>query len=328
MISEKNMEEIRVDSKDLILKDNKVSSAIIPQTSAQLKRSVVIEGNTDILGAVYGEKILIHDGPCEFHRSVFGKEELVIDPTSKNTIIFRESAGSNQVISSTSLSGEVTFCSDLNAKRVTLRNAFVGGCVYADEIQLDNSVVIGGAFASKKLEINHSIIGTFNSQEVVLEGRNYLIYPSAFSVEPIKASSDAELCNITLADLMDLYKCDSEKEHTGLISIDIRSNGQKANLKADDGTMLLVHSYSVAGKVLVSDLQDFEKLQNHFIINAAALSSQLMRDYDVTDSKGNSVPLEIGRIRKFFFDILDGRVVIKEIDGNIDFEELKQKFGH
>ena len=71
-----------------------------------------------------------------------------------------------------------------------------------------------------------------------------------------------------------------------------------------------------------------EKLQNHFIINAAALSSQLMRDYDVTDSKGNSVPLEIGRIRKFFFDILDGRVVIKEIDGNIDFEELKQKFGH
>ena len=148
MISEKNMEEIRVDSKDLILKDNKVSSAIIPQTSAQLKRSVVIEGNTDILGAVYGEKILIHDGPCEFHRSVFGKEELVIDPTSKNTIIFRESAGSNQVISSTSLSGEVTFCSDLNAKRVTLRNAFVGGCVYADEIQLDNSVVIGGAFGA------------------------------------------------------------------------------------------------------------------------------------------------------------------------------------
>ena len=326
-MTERNMDEIRIDSKDLILKDNKVSSGIIPQNSAQLKRSIIIEGNAEVLGAIYGEKILVHDGPCDFKRAVFGKEEIVIDPTSKGNIIFHESVGSNDVISAASLSGDVIFCSDLNAKRVMLRNCFVGGCVYADEIKLDNCVVIGGAFASRKLEINHSIIGTFNSQEVHLDGRNYLLYPSAFSVEPINASSTAELCNITLADLMDLYKCDPEKEYTGLIEMDIAKMDQKTNLKADDGTMLLVHSYSVAGKVLVADLQDFNKLENHFLINAGALSSQLMRDYDVTDSKGNHIPLDILTIRKFFFDILDGRIVIKKIDGSINFESLKEKLG-
>ncbi len=320
-------EEIRIDSKDLILKDNKVASAVLPQTTAQLGRTVIIEGNVEVYGAVYGEKVLIHDGPCEMRKAVFGKEELLIDPTSKGDIIFRESAGSNQVISSTSISGRVIFCSDLNAKRITLRNCFVGGCVYADDIQLDNCVVIGGVFASKKLEINNSIVGTFNSQEVLLDGTDYLLYPSAFSVEPIKPTATAKLFNITLADLMDLYKCDPEKEYTGLIEMDIQSKPQKANLKADDGTILLVHSYSVAGKVLVADLDDFRKLDNHFLVNAGALSSQLLRAYDVKNSKGETIPLEITRIRDFFFSILSGSIQIRAIEGSIDFEALKKKFG-
>lgn len=326
-MTEVKLEEVRIDSKDLILKDNKVNSGIIPQSSGQLSRAVIIEGNVEIVGPAYGDKIIIHNGPCTFNRSAFGKEEFVIDSSSKGAMIFRESVGSNSVISVTSAIGEVTFCSDLNAKRVTLRNCFVGGCIYADEIMLDNCVVIGGVFGQKKVSINHSIVGTFNGQEVSLDGRNYLIYPSAFSVEPVKATSIAELNNITLADLMDLYKCDPEKQYTGMIPIDINSEGQRTNLKADDGTMLLVHSYSVAGKVLVADMVDFEKLENHFLINAGALSTHLMKEYDLTNSKGESIPLEIGRIRHFFFDILDERILISPMDGNIDFDELKKKMG-
>ena len=48
-------EEIRIDSKDLILKDNKVASAVLPQTTAQLGRTVIIEGNVEVYVAVYGD---------------------------------------------------------------------------------------------------------------------------------------------------------------------------------------------------------------------------------------------------------------------------------
>ena len=327
MTTEIKMDEIRVDSKDLVLKNNRVNSSIIPQTSAQLKRNIIVEGDVEVNGSAYGEKILINQGPCEFKKSVFGKEEFVIEPTTKGTMIFRESIGSNSVVSAYSVSGEIILCSDVNAKRVTLRNAYVGGSVYGDEVQLDNCVVIGGVFASKKLEINHSIVGTFNSQQVTLEGMNYLLYPSAFSVEPINASADAELWNITLADLMDLFKNDPQKEYTGKIRIDIENDSQKANLKAEDGTLLLVHAYSVAGKVLIADLSDFEKLQNHFLINAGSLSSHLMRDYDIQNEKGETRALTVEEIRKFFYDILDGRIQIADVDGNIDFEELKHRLG-
>lgn len=321
------LNEIRIDSKDLLLKDNKVTSPILPQTSDQLKRTVVVEGNVEIVGAVYGDKIVIHNGPAEFHKSVFGKEELVIDPTSTGDILFHNAVGSNQVISAASSNGNVIFASDANATRIVMRNCFVGGCVYADEIILDHCVVLGGAFATKKLEINSSMVGTFNSQAVTMEGVNYLIYPSAFSVEPVTASSTAELYNITLADLMDLFKGDLQKEFTGKIRMDIAADAQRANLKADDGTMLLVHSYSVAGKVLFADLQDFEKLGNHFLVNAGALSSQLMKEYEVTNAQGKTHKLDLASIRAFFFSVLDGEIEIQTINGKIDFEALKDKFG-
>lgn len=319
------MDEIRLDVNELVLKNNLVKSSVIPRNTGELARNVIIEGNVEVSGAVYGEKIIIHNGPCQFDKSAFAKEEFVIESSSVGDMVFRETIGSNSVVSASSLTGEITFCSDLNAKTVTLRNCYVGGSVYGDDVTIDNCVVIGGVFATKHLSINHSIIGTFNSQQVSLEGRNYLIYPSAFSVEPLNASSDAELFNITLADLMDLFKCDPEKEYTGMIEMDIRNDIQKANLKADDGTLLLVHSYSVAGKVLVADLSDFEKLQNHFLINAGSLSTQLLREYEIKNQKGEDIPLSIERIRKFFFDILNGRIQIAQVDGKIDFDELKKR---
>lgn len=322
------LNEIRIDSKDLMLKENKVTSPILPQTTEQLKRSVIIEGDVEVYGPVYGDKVLVRQGSVSFFKAVFGKEELVVDPSSEGDIVFHNAVGSGHVVSASSLRGRVIFASDVNATRVVLRNCFVGGCVYADEILLDHCVILGGAFATKTLAINNCTVGTFNSQAVTMEGINYLLYPSAFSVEPIEASSTSELYNITLADLMDLYKGDAEKEATGKIRMDIANDAQRANLKADDGTILLVHSYSVAGKVLVADMQDFEKLGNHFLINAGALSSQLMKGYEVTASDGRTVQLDLIDIRDFFFRVLDGEVLIRMMDADIDFEEIKKKLGH
>ena len=319
-------DELRVDNRDLILKDNKVSSPIIPQNSQQLKRSIIFEGNVEVLGAVYGEKILIHNGPVSLLRAAFAKSEFVVDQTAKGKIVFHESVGSGGVVSCIATNDKALFGADINAKRVSLCNCFVGGCIFADEIYIENCVVIGGVFATKKLNIVHSIVGTFNSQEVSLGGKCYLLYPSAFAVEPLNAVTGGELWNLSLADLMDLFKGDPMRSGTGLIPIDIRSEALRTNLKSDDGTIYLVHSYSVAGKVMVADIQDFEKLNNHFLINAGALSSQLLKEYETVNAEGVSKKLSLDNIASFFFDLLDGKYEIPVIDSTIDFSSLKDSF--
>jgi len=46
-------------------------------------------------------------------------------------------------------------------------------------------------------------------------------------------------------------------------------------------------SYTVISKVLAVDLLDTDKFQNHFILAAAGLNSQLLRNYDLKDIDGN-----------------------------------------
>lgn len=320
-----NVSELRLDNTDLILKDNRVNSEILPRKSSELDRSVIIEGNVEINGAVYGKRIIVHTGPVEFKRAAFASAEFLVEPTSKGELVFHEQVGSSSVVSATPLSSKVIFASDINSKRVNLRNAFVGGSIYADEIILDHCVVIGGVFASKKITMNSSVVGTFNSQAVELDGICYLIYPSAFSVEPLASTKSAKLYNITLCDLMDAFKGNKQKEGTGKIDMDIDKMPQRVNLKDEDGTILLVHSYSVAAKVLSFDIEDFKKLNNHFLINAASLSGKLLKDYEVEADDGKKRNLDLDEISSFFFSILSGDLVIPDVKGSINFEELKER---
>ncbi len=320
------MEEIRVGNKDLIVKNNLVKSPVIPQTTAELKRNIIVEGEADFAGAVYGNSVLVHNGPVTFRKAVFGKDEVNVDLSAKGRIMFLESVGSAEAVSCGSSTVSI-FGSDINTKKIVLKNCFVGGSLYAEDISLDHCVVIGGVFASKSMTVNNSIVGTFNSQAVTMSGDNFLIYPSAFSVEPIEASSNSTLVNITLVDLMGLYKGQIPKEGTGFIRMNVKQEKQRTNLKADDGTVLLVNSYSVAGRVLAADMATFENLDNHFLINAASLSSQLMKSYTVKNEETDvDIPLELTKIAAFFFDILDGRIELAEIDGRISFDDLKKRF--
>jgi hypothetical protein len=218
------------------------------------------------------------------------------------------------------------FGADVNAKQINLRNAFIGGSVIADEISLDHCVVMGGVFGTNRITLNNSICGTFNSQEVNLSGTNYLLYPSAFSVEPIKASDGLRLYNLSIADLMGLYRKQELKKGTGKILMDLSSDSQRVNMKDDDGSVLLLNSYSVAGRVLVADLINFDSLGNSDLINCASLSSQLLKEYSVNDPKGDPIPLSLQNISRFFFSILDGAIPIAEVDSTIPFEELKEYY--
>lgn len=192
---------------------------------------------------------------------------------------------------------------------------------------MENCIVLGGVFSSRSLTFNNSMIGTFNSPEVNSSGINYLLYPTAFSVEPMSFLQGTEFWNLSLADLGSLFKGEEEKPNTGKIKIDFENDTQRTVLTDDNGTQSLINSYSVASRVLVSDLIDMEKMENHFLIISASLGSQILKTYSLTKSNGEKGPeLNVKDISSFLFDVLNGKIQIKEIDGKVSFDELKKNF--
>lgn len=311
----------------ITLRNNRVATSIIPRTNAELDRQVIIDTDVLIEGATYAKFLEISNGPAEFRKAVFADKELHIKSDAKDLIYFVKSVASSQSVSSLLSNGRAIYGGDVNAPTVKMKNCIVCGSIYGTEIQLENCIVLGGVFSSRTLVLSGCMIGTFNSPEVNASGINYLLYPTAFSVEPMSFLPGTEFWNLSLADLGSLYKNEEEKPNTGKIKIDFENDTQRTVLSDENGTQTLINSYSVASRVLVSDLIDMEKMENHFLIISASLGSQILKTYSLTKSNGEKGPeLNVKDIAEFFFNILNGKIQVKEIDGKVTFDELKKNF--
>lgn len=70
---------------------------------------------------------------------------------------------------------------------------------------------------------------------------------------------------------------------------------------------------------------DLDKLENHFLIKAGALGSQILKVYSLTKEDGTkSDELTIQNIADFFFKILSGEISVQELSGEISYAELKR----
>lgn len=311
----------------ITLRNNRVATSIIPRTNAELDRQVVVDTDVLVEGSVYAKFLEISNGPAEFRKAVFADKELHIKSDAKDLIYFVKSVASSQSVSSLLTNGKAIYGGDVNAPTVKMKNCMVCGSIYGTEVQLENCVVLGGVFSSRSLTITSSMVGTFNSPEVNASGVNYLLYPTAFSVEPMSFLPGTEFWNLSLADLGSLFKGEDEKPNTGKIKIDFENDTQRTVLTDENGTQTLINSYSVASRVLVSDLVNMEKMENHFLIISASLGSQILKTYSLTKSNGEKGPeLNVKDIAEFFFNIVAGKVQIKEMDGKLDFDELKKNF--
>jgi len=323
----REMNEIRIGETNVGLKDNLVKTAILPKTSGELERDVNIQGNVNVEGAVYARNLIIDNGPVEFMSAVYAHNELHVKNDASDLILFRKAAASSGSIVALLLKGRCIFGADINAASVKLKNCFVAGSIFAGEIQLESSVVLGGCFASKNLSLHNTVTGTFNAPEVSAGGINYLLYPTAFSVEPMSYLPGTEFYNITLADLGSLFKKENEKPKTGKIRMDIEADSQRTVLVDESDTKTLLHSYSVASRVLVSDLLNLDDLENHFLIISASLGSQILKTYSLQkEDGGKSDDLTLTNIAEFFFNILNGVIQIKNLSDIIPFDELRQKY--
>ncbi len=320
------LKEIRVNDQRLLLNDNLVKSAILPRVSSELERDVVIQGDTTIEGAVYARHLEIQMGKLEVQGAVFTQIELHVNTDAKGSATFRKSVGSADSIVSLASGYRLIFQADVNAKQVKLRNAFVAGSIFADEIILEDCIVIGGVFASLNLEINNSIIGTFNSPLARLSKIVHLLLPSAFTVEKINVIPGTELYNLSLADLGSLFKGKTQSKNSGKIKMSFEADELKSVLRSQEKQQI-IRSYTVIGKVLAADLLDIDKFNNHFLLTAASLGSQLLKAYHLGIENGNEDRmLSIENISSFFFDILLGRIDIQEMSGEFSMKDIVEKF--
>ncbi len=320
------LNELRVNDNRIILKNNLVKSDILPKISSELDRDLLIQGNCVVEGAVYAKHLEIEQGNVEIKGAVFTQVELHVSSEAKDMVLFRKAVGSGTSVVSFAPSAKLHFMADINAKQVKLRNAFVAGSIFADEIILEDCVVIGGAFATRFLELNNCITGTFNSPTVRASQTIQILLPSFFSSEKIGILPGTEFYNLSLADLGALYKGVPENISSGKIKIDIDIDELKTVL-SDENAQHTLRSYSVAGKVLASDLLDYEKLQNHFLLSAASLGSQLLRTYDLgVGPDGLPVELTPEKLSGFFFDILFGKIAIQQVQGNFALKDIVDRF--
>jgi len=186
--------------------------------------------------------------------------------------------------------------------------------------------VIGGVFATQSIDVTNSIIGTFNSPTVKAAQQVLLLLPSAFSIEKIITIPGTKIFNLSLADLGSLYKGVTQSEQSGKIEMNLSTDEVRTTLTNEE-MQKTIRSYTVIGKVLAADLLDIDKFQNHFLLTAASLGSQLLKNYDMgVNDRGEPVTLSVDKIRDFFFDILYGRIEVKEISGKFDISEITGKF--
>jgi hypothetical protein len=314
--------EIRFTDDRLVLADNRVKSAILPRLSAELERDVVIRKNCIIEGAVYARNFQIENGPARIQGAVFTKVELHVDSDAKGIVTFEHSVGSAGSIVSHSPGCRLQFLADVHAGQVRLRNAYVAASIFADDISLEDCVVIGGVFASRNLSLTNCVVGTFNSPSVRAAQSIYLLMPGGFSVEPLSALPGTEFHSLALADLGAIMRGAPEMQNSGKIPIRIPEDEQHTVL-TDGETQVILRSYSVSGKVLAADMLDLDRMQNHFLLSAAGLGTQLLRTYDLgTDINGNVIDLTPERISTFFFDILTGRVGVANLSGKFSLADF------
>lgn len=320
----KELKEIRINETEILLQDNLVRGSILPEKVAELNRNIVFKGNTIVEGPIYGYRVEVQQGEIEVQGAAFAQNELYVNSEVEGKVVFKKSVGSANSIVSRASKCDITFCSDVNAKSVSLHNAFVAGSIYADEVVLDGCVVIGGVFATQQAEITNSIVGTFNTPSIRIAGIVQLLLPSAFSIEKMMCAPGTRLYNLSLADLGALYKGLPQSEKSGRIEMNVDVDELKSHL-ADETTQRTLRSYTVVGKVLAADLLDTDKFQNHFLLTAASLGPQLLKTYDLgIDKDGQNAVLSVERIREFFFGILNGRIEVKPIDGTFNINDLAQ----
>lgn len=182
---------------------NRVPSSVTPSKSAELLRDVRLEDGFDIGGSLYAYNLdASGSGICR--GSVFARREATLHPptvfdgnaVNDKPMSFQAGIYAGQVITTEISSSKSTspvetashtpliIRGDVTAPRVRLENAVVVGSVRADNAVIKDSIILGTALVKERLQIDNSVLISYNASQVELAGRNTIIFPYAISDTP------------------------------------------------------------------------------------------------------------------------------------------------
>ena len=89
-----NLKEIHITDTNLRLDNNIVKGGVLPNTMAELSRTVNIAGETIVEGPLYASKLTVEAAPLEVKGAVFIQHELYVNSDVSGELIFRKAVGS------------------------------------------------------------------------------------------------------------------------------------------------------------------------------------------------------------------------------------------
>ncbi len=165
-----------------MLQDEIYSDSIIPFLKKELKRKVNLFGKVILNGGIYCQNLEVEAGDIFIQKSVFVDEGIIIKGKDGGQVWFQSLVDSEYSILVDEKSDiHVRFGKTIRSKNINLYNTIVYGNIIGENITLKNSVVLGGAFANKVLNIDNSIVGTYHCSELKHYNSMGLLYPIAIS---------------------------------------------------------------------------------------------------------------------------------------------------
>lgn len=165
-----------------MLQDEIYDDSIIPFLKKELNRTVNLHGNVVLGGAIYCQNLEVFGGNIFVKKSVYAEEALTIKGEEGGMVWFNSPVNAeHSILVDEKCEMRVRFGKTVRSQSINLYNTIVYGNVIADNVTLKNSVVLGGVFASKKLQVDNSIVGTYHTPQLMHFNNMGLLYPMAVS---------------------------------------------------------------------------------------------------------------------------------------------------
>ena len=179
----------------IMLEDEIYENAIIPSQRSEMWRDVDLAGEVCLNGGIFGEHLSVNARFVFVRDAVFCRKDAELTgSSSKSKTWFNSVVTAGHSILTRNPKARTRFSSDVKAKILNLSNTIVYGNVFCDEIELEDSIILGGVYAAKNLKVKDSIVGTFQTARLAMKGNLAILFP--FSITEGDAKIEGRLYNL------------------------------------------------------------------------------------------------------------------------------------
>lgn len=183
--------------------------AIFPTNVMELNREVYLNEGADIEGAIYAHSLYIRGGNIAVSRSIFANNTLKISLEKKGLVNLKASLGVGRslYIEDLAENSYVRIRGDVHLGNANLKKIIVYGNIYGHHINLEHAAVLGGIFATGKVTVQNSLIGTFLADQVNLNDGTTLWLTEGIGVHGVELAGEVSGFTFSLPKVfLDLIK--------------------------------------------------------------------------------------------------------------------------